>query len=124
MACARATPPSESLWACACSGAGIFLWQSALPPFALPNSGTLPLLHVQTFSLVLLPCHSHPQLVVYCSPTHGTVILSPLGCLHTANPIPLPGTDLQSLSLSTVMSGLVVQMICSALTLLYFPQRC
>ena len=39
----------------------------------------------------LLWC-STPQPVARHSPTHGTVLLSPLGCPHTANSIPFPGT--------------------------------
>ena len=31
---------------------------------------------------------------------HGAPLLSPSGCLHTAIPSPVPGTDLQGLSLS------------------------
>ena len=35
------------------------------------------------------------------SPCCGALLLSPLGCPHTASPRPLPETDLRSLSLST-----------------------
>ena len=34
------------------------------------------------------------------SPSHSALLPSPLGCLHTPNTSPLPGTDLQSLSLA------------------------
>ena len=55
---------------------------------------------------------------------------SPLGCLHTANPSPLPGSKLQSLGVGaqplrehlTLVSGRVVQMICAALTPLFRSQ--
>ena len=67
---------------------------------------------------------STPQSAAHCS-------LAPSGCLHTANPSPLPGTDLWSLSLSAQpppehlrlwCPGAVVQMICVALSLLRPPQ--
>ena len=64
-------------------------------------------------------------------PACGTLFLRPLGCLHTANPSRLPGTDLQILksqppapvrASQAAVSGLVVQMICAALTLLCCSQ--
>ena len=79
-----------------------------------------------------LPWCSIPLPIENHSPAHGTALLSPLGCPHTANPNPFPGTDLRSLSLSAqhhhprgvsdVVSVVVVQMICVALTLLCPPQ--
>ena len=48
-----------------------------------------------------LPWHSTPQPIAHHFPVHGTSLLSPLGCSHTANPSPLPRTDLVSLSIST-----------------------
>ena len=45
--------------------------------------------------------HSHLQPVGHGSTAHGALLPSLLGCLYTANPIPLPRTDLWSLSLST-----------------------
>ena len=67
----------------------------------LPSPKMAPFLsYLRTFSQVpsalASPSSAHGILL----PTHGTLLLSPLGCLHTANPSPLPGTDLQSLSLS------------------------
>ena len=47
-----------------------------------------------------LQSHSNPQPIAHHSPACGALLLSPLSCLHTANPSPLPGTDHQSLSLS------------------------
>ena len=55
----------------------------------------------------------------------------PSGCLHTANPSPLPRTDLQNLSLSAQPQpehlplwclGAGVQMMCAVLTMLCPPQ--
>ena len=45
-----------------------------------------------------LPWLSTTQPLAYCSPAPGALLLSPLGCLHTANPSPLLGNDLWSLS--------------------------
>ena len=49
----------------------------------------------------------------YGIPAYGTLLLSPSGCLHTASPCPLLGTDLWSLSLSAQpllsLSGFGVQ---------------
>ena len=47
-----------------------------------------------------LPWRFAPQPVAHSSPACGTLLISPSGCLHTANHSPLPGTDLWSLSLS------------------------
>ena len=41
---------------------------------------------------------STPQPIAHHSPTCGTKLLTTLGCLHAANPTPLPGTVLLSLS--------------------------
>ena len=60
---------------CTCGG-------PALPPLALPNNGALLLLQAQTAS------HT-PSAVAPAS-------LPSSGCFHTANPSPLPGTDLWS----------------------------
>ena len=70
----------------------IFLWWSALPPLALPNSGALLFLWAQASS------HA-PSAVVFCSLAHGAPLPSPSGCLYTAKPSLLPRTDLWSLSL-------------------------
>ena len=43
-----------------------------------------------------LPWSSTPQPVSHCSPAPDTLLLSLSGCSHTANPNPLPGTDLWS----------------------------
>ena len=86
----------------ACSKARSFLWRSAPPPLFLPSSGALLLLcvPVQNFSQVLSAVVFHSQAYGIPFPAHGTLHLIPLGCLHTANPSPLPGTDLWSLSFS------------------------
>ena len=85
----RGTPPSASL----CMHLGrIFLWWS-FPPL-LPSNCAFLLLKAQTPSLVHLG-------VVLSSSDLDTPFPIPSGCLHTANPIPLSGTGLRSLSLST-----------------------
>ena len=95
--CTRSLLPSESQLACvqgvSYGGPPLFLWPAPTMVPCLccgprPSPG-FPLLW-----------HSTPQLVAHHSPTHGTVLLNPLGCPHTANSSPLPGTDLWSLSLS------------------------
>ena len=68
-------------------------WKSIPPPLTLPSNGALILLRAQTSSWV-----SWAVTLLY--PALGTPSLAPSGCLHTANPRPLPGTDFQSLSLS------------------------
>ena len=74
-----------------------------------------------------------PSSVAFCPLACSAPFPSPSGCLHTANPRPLPGADLQSLSLSiqplpkhlSLWCPVVVQMICAVLTLLCPPQsRC
>ena len=74
----------------------------------------------------LLPWRSTPQSIAHHSPACGTLLLSPLGWPNTANPSPLPRTDLWSPAPArvsqAVVSGVVVQMICVALTLLCPPQ--
>ena len=68
-----------------------------------------PLLLLLLPSPTMAPCFSwgprppprFPQLWHFCSPALGTRLPSPSGCLHTANPGPLLGTDLRSLSLRT-----------------------
>ena len=62
-----------------------FLYQSP-PPLALPNNGTLLLL--QTQSAFPQMWHFVPLPMAHCS-------LDSLGCLHIANPSPLPGTESQ-----------------------------
>ena len=130
IACARAAPPSESPWAYAHFGAGSFIWPSAPPSLLSPvmvpslSCGSRP----PGFSL--LWC-SPPQPMSYRPLAHGAQLFSPSGCPHTASPSPLPGTDLWSLSLSAqppaqasqaVVFGMLVQMICAALTLLCCSQ--
>ena len=61
---------------------------------------------------VPLPLLSTPQPLGYHSPTCGILLLSPLGCHHTANPSPLPGTDLQSLSPSAQPECLRLWCLC------------
>ena len=66
-----------------------------LPLFSLIlcNNGTLLLLQAQASSCASLAVALH-------SPACGAPFLSPSSYLYTANPSPLPGTDLQTLSLS------------------------
>ena len=72
-----------------------------------------------------------PSTLAFGSPACGIPLPSPSGCLHTANPSALPGTNLWSLSLSAQprpehlrqwSPGVVVQVICVALTLFCPPQ--
>ena len=81
IACTRGAVPSESL----CAQAGSY-GDLPPPPLALPNNGTLLLLWAKTFQV--------PLTVVFSSPAHGTPLPSPSGCMHTANPSPLPRPDL------------------------------
>ena len=77
----------------------------------------------------LLWC-SNSQPIAHHSQINGTLLLSSSGCPHTASPSPLPGTDLCSLSQhpapaptsQSVVSRVVVQMTCVALTPLCPPQ--
>ena len=83
----------------------IFLWQSALPPLALPNNGALLLLKAHTSSLV-------SSAMALCSPTLDAVLPGPSGCFPTTNPNFLPGTDLQSLSLSAQPPSKHLRLLC------------
>ena len=103
-------------------GKFLMAWGSLLWP--LPNNGTLLLLQAQTSSWV-------SPAVAFRSPAGGTPLPSPSGCLHTANPSPLLGTDLWSLSLSAQVPperlrlgypGRWCGCICAALALLCPPQ--
>ena len=62
------------------------------PPLPVLNNGALIPLRAQISSHV-------PLAVAFHSLAHGALLPSPSGCLHTANPNPLPGTDLWNLSL-------------------------
>ena len=75
-----------------CAQGKIFYGSPPLP-FSPSTSGALLLLWAQTSSWV-------PSAVALHSPAHGILLPSPSGCFHIANHSPLPGTDLQSLSLS------------------------
>ena len=90
------------------------------PPLTLPNNGILLFLQAQAPTQI-------PSAVVFCSPASGTLLPSPPGCFHTANPSPLPRTDLRSLRLiiqhpckrlRLYFPGAVVPMVCAALSLL------
>ena len=71
------------------------------PPLrALSNNGILPLLLVCTFSRVPSAMTFHYPEYSIPLPTCGTLLLIPLGCLHTSKPSSVPGIDLWSLSLS------------------------
>ena len=60
----------------------------------LLNNGFSLFLWAQASSHTLSP-------VTFGSPAHRALLpIAPSGCVHTANPSPLPGTDFQSLSLS------------------------
>ena len=122
IACTRGDLPSESLHMCRERD----FYGEPPPSLALPDNRTLLLLWVQTSSWVssAMACHS-----LACD----TPLPSPSGCLYTASPSPRRRADLQSLSLSTrpahssptsqaLVPGVVVQMICEALTLLCHPQ--
>ena len=78
---------------------------SGIPPLLLSSSPTVvvPSLSCRSRHSTGFPLQwvSTPQSLAYCSPTQGTLLLSLLGCVHTTNPSPLLGTDLQSLNLST-----------------------
>ena len=87
--CTRVTLPSEG----SCMHSERDSYGGPAPPLALPNNGTLLLLESQNSSWV-------PSAVVFGFPAHGAPLPRPSVCLHTANPNPLPGTELQSLSLS------------------------
>ena len=66
----------------------------------LPNSGASSLLWVQTFSRVPSAVAFHsPALCVLLPPPMTYHFLVTSGCLHTANPSLLPGTNLWSLGL-------------------------
>ena len=102
----------------------IFLCQHPPPPFVLPNNGILLLLWVQTSSHV-------PLAIGLISLACVMLLPSPSGYLHTAYTSPLPGTDLQGLSLSAQpppkhlrlwCPGTVVPRIFPVLTLLCPPQ--
>ena len=91
--------------------------------------GNRPLL--LSHSLTNVSCFScGPRPLLFFSPANGKLLPSPSGCLHRANPSPLPKTDLWSLSQclvlarasQTVVSGTVLQMICAPLALLCPPQ--
>ena len=71
----------------------IFLWLSSLPLLALPSNGIMPSCRPRTPPRFPHLWFSAPQPLANHS-------LASLGCLHTTNPSPLPGTELQSLSLS------------------------
>ena len=66
--------------------------------------GGLPLLLSPSSTMAsCLSCRSRPSPrfpLLWHSPSQpscGALLLSPLGCLHTTNPSPIPGTDLWSL---------------------------
>ena len=66
----------------------------------LHDSSALPLLWVRTFSRVPSAMAFHSLAFSVPHPHQQHTIPHPLGCLHSANPSLLPGTDLWSLSLS------------------------
>ena len=99
--------------------------------------GSLPLLLSST--PIMLPCFSCRAqtssrvlvAVALCSLACDAPLPLPSGCLHIANHSPVPGSDLQSLTLSAQpplkhlrlwCSGTVVVIVCVALTLLCPPQ--
>ena len=100
VACTRATPPSESHRHVHTLAQGVSY--GSLPLLLLPSPTVAPCLSCGSgpFPWFLLLWCSLPQPVVYHSPAHGTLLLSPSGCLNRASPSLLPRTGLQSLSLS------------------------
>ena len=82
-------------------GPRCFLWWPAPPPLTFPQRRL-----ASPVGPDLLPgslCLGFPLPSHYCTAprTSSTPLPSPLGCLHTTNPSPLPGTDLGRLSLSS-----------------------
>ena len=112
-----------ALWESAHAQGKRLLWQPTPPPLIFSSNGTLLLLS-QNSSWV-------PLAMTLCSSAYYVPLPSPSGCHHTANPSPLPGTDLWSLSLRTQSPpkylwlwylGMVVEMVYAALILLCSPQ--
>ena len=96
--CLQPAPEPPHPLACAHSCAGSFLWLSAPHPLqqwccASPLGPGLLLGSLCCDAPLLSPWHT--------TPASGALLLSSSGCPHTASPSPLPGVDLQSLSLST-----------------------
>ena len=85
------TAHSPTLWESTHVQRKICLWQCPPPPPALPNKGVMLLRGPR-------PLPEFP-LLWFCSPALGILLTSHSGGLQTANPSPLPGTDLWSLSL-------------------------
>ena len=110
---------------CVCTK--IFLWFYAL---ILPSLRMVPFFSCRPSPpLGSLSCDNLLTSLWYTVP----LLPSPLGCLHTTNATPLPGTDLQSLSLSVqsfaqasqgVVSGVVVLMVFVALSLCLPQSSC
>ena len=73
----------------------------ACPFSPLPNNGALSLLWVWTFSQVPSTVAFHSPALSVQLPLAAAHCSLDSGCLHTASPSPLPGTDVQSLGLST-----------------------
>ena len=91
------SPPSDS--PCACTQGNSY----GGPPLLLSPSPTMApcfFCRPRPSPGFPLPWRSTPQPIAHRSPPHGTLLLSLSSYLHKANSSPLPGTDLQSLSLS------------------------
>ena len=95
VACAGATPPSESPHLCVQGDA-----YGGLPLLLSPSPTMVPCFSYRPRPSLgfPLPWCSTLQPIAHCSPAHGTLLLSPSGCPHTDNPNPLLRTELQSLS--------------------------
>ena len=85
------------------------------PPLTLHN-GALLLLWVQASSCA-------PLAMVLHFSVHDTPLPSPSSCFHTANPSPLPETDLRSLSLSTQPLPERLRLWCPGRWYQWSPQR-
>ena len=101
--CRECSALSELAVKCSLWGARSFPWRPTPPTLPSPAMASCLSCGSKPSPGVTLSCLSTPQPLAYCChpPRHGSLLPSPLGCLHTANPNPLPGTDPWSLSLSS-----------------------
>ena len=121
VACARGTPPSES--PCVCRER----YSYGSPPLFLSTSTKMaPCFSCRPRHLPGFPqlCYSAPQLVVHCSLASQAVSTQPILVLSTKLTPPEVNLNAQPLPkyLRLWYLGMVVQMICVAVTLLCPPQ--